>query len=471
MYPDWSAAGTENAPKRNLGEYPVIILLDSAEAVTGDQNAQLDYTSILGTGSLSLIASWARECATSHPQCHKTFGSNGLTQPIGVWFPDRLIQITRTKSSEAIITLTARIVLKSNPADFPPDRATKSINYLSLSHCWGPPPDPSSPFDGRAGHVLTKSNISAWQKELPLGNLPLIFQHAIKTCASLGFGYMWIDSLCILQDSLEDWQEQSAVMGDVYKFAWLNIAALSSTSDYEGFINDSRDPRVEFGFRAPFASILGRPLDEKNNDGQACVLLRDRAKLLWNFSADIPGSNASNAPLFKRAWVYQERSLARRTLGFARSSVYWACDEDSRGERPDWSVGGLEATGLRGTLHGVLKTAALLAASKTESGVTSQRKVNPSEQTRALTQSIDMRWFLSVTSYTLCNLTKHTDKLIAVSSIARELANTRALGKKYLAGLWDVNLPLQIGWMTVKGESTPSRKRVGDPEYVAPSWS
>jgi hypothetical protein len=53
----------------------------------------------------------------------------------------------------------------------------------------------------------------------------------------------------------------------------------SSTSDYEGFINDSRDPRVEFGFSAPFASILSRGQQEKNNDGQECILLRDRAKL------------------------------------------------------------------------------------------------------------------------------------------------------------------------------------------------
>ncbi|KXJ84723.1 hypothetical protein Micbo1qcDRAFT_110726, partial [Microdochium bolleyi] len=62
-----------------------------------------------------------------------------------------------------------------------------------------------------------------------------------SVCASLGFDHIWIDSLCILQDSEKDWEEQSAVMADVYKFAWLNIAALWTTSDYEGFINDTRE--------------------------------------------------------------------------------------------------------------------------------------------------------------------------------------------------------------------------------------
>jgi hypothetical protein len=117
------------------------------------------------------------------------------------------------------------------------------------------------------------------QKDIPLNDLQLTFQHAIMICAALGFEYMRIDSLCILQDSFKDWQEQNAVMGDVYKFTQLNIAAFSSTSGYEGFINDSRDPRIKFGFSAPFTSILSHGQQEKNNDSQECILLRSRAKL------------------------------------------------------------------------------------------------------------------------------------------------------------------------------------------------
>ncbi|KAF2103062.1 hypothetical protein NA57DRAFT_32577 [Rhizodiscina lignyota] len=260
-------------------------------------------------------------------------------------------------------------------------------------------------------------------------------------------------------------------MGDVYKFAWLNVAALSTASDYEGFINDTRDRRVEFGFRAPFASILGRDQEEKNSNGQECVLLRGTAKLLWKFSADIPGSNARNAPLFKRAWVYQERSLARRTLAFTKNSVYWACDECSWGERPDWGVGGLESEGLRGTLHSVLDTLATLKARNARDAAGQGQRIITPEQGRELIQGFDLRWYLSVTSYTLCKLTKHTDKLIAISSVARELANSRLIGKRYLAGLWDVNLTFQMAWITVEGKTTPPKKRVADDEYVAPSWS
>jgi hypothetical protein len=430
----------------------------------------LDFSSTLGTGSLSLISSWAKECASSHTKCHKIFGTNGLSQP-GTWFPDRLIQVTLSESPSSTSTdlkVTARIVQKSNPADFP-SKSTTGITYISLSHSWGPAPNPSAPLQGRADTVLTASNLPRWQTDLPLDSLPLTFQDAIRICASLGFAYIWIDSLCILQDSREDWVAQSAVMGDVYKFAWLNIAALSTTSDYEGFIN-TRDPRVEFGFRAPFSGILKPHLREKNPDAQECVLARGKAKLLWNFARDIPGSNSFNAPLFTRAWVYQERSLARRTLAFAKNAVYWACDEYSRGEQPGWAIGGLEQEGLRGTLHGVLETASKLAAHTADGSIPRQAPLTREDRLK-LIQGFDLRWFLCVTSYTLCKLTKQTDKLIAVSSVARELANMKVVGKRYLAGLWDINLPFQLAWISVQGDTTPARKRVGDAEYVAPSWS
>jgi hypothetical protein len=97
------------------------------------------------------------------------------------------------------------------------------------------------------------------------------------------------------------------------------------------------------------------------------------------------------------------------------------------------------------------------------------RRTLPEEQRREIITMWDMHWSSSVTAYTGCQLTKHTDKLIAVSLIAQELANAKVIRKRYLAGLWDVNLPFQIAWITVQGETTPPRKRAGNAEYVAPS--
>ncbi|RDW63596.1 hypothetical protein BP6252_11141 [Coleophoma cylindrospora] len=479
IYPDWNTdISGISAQKENLANQAVIVSLDpnnTTDYVKSDQS-EPDFSSTLSTGTLALILSWMQTCAASHTNCHKIFGHNGHDEPGASWFPDRLIHVTQkegtttTESSHSVPDLRARIVLKSNPADFPPDKATPDTTYISLSHCWGPPPDPSAPLGGRAGAVLTKANLATWQTDLPLHDLPLAFQHAIKICAALKFEYIWIDSLCIIQDSREDWETQSSVMGDVYKFAWLNVAAMSSTSDYEGFINESRDARVEFGFRAPLAAILGRDCDEENNTGQKCVLLRGRARLIWQYSTNAPGSTSWNAPLFNRAWVYQERCLSRRTIGFTQNTVYWACDESSRSEASDVSAG-LESAGLRGVLHFAIETAAKLEASSAGSLIALEHKAFPREPVRELIDRFDMRWSAFITSYTLCKLTKHTDKMIAFSSIARELANSRVINKRYLAGLWDVNLPFQMAWITVEGRTIPPRKMAGDAGYVAPSWS
>lgn len=387
------------------------------------------------------------------------FGDDVLTHP-SPWFPDRLIQVRRKESGD----LTARLILKSNTTNFPtPD--TQQLNYLSFSHCWGPPPNPAAHLGGRAGSVLTADTLPKWINFLPVNELPLAFRHAITVCALLGFEYIWIDSLCILQDSKEDWQTQSAVMGDVYKFAFLNIAALSSTSDYDGFIF-TRDNRVVFGFRTSFADILGRYVNEVNQQGKQCVLLNGRARLLWHFSKDIQGSTADNTPLFTRGWVHQERCLARRTLAFANSTVYWACDEKNNCERPGW--GGLHSQGLRTTLHTVTET----ITSVTFAALSRMTEQQSQQMAMELIRAVDYHWHGTVTSYTACKLTKHSDKLIAVSSIARELANTKILqNHRYLAGFWNLNLLAQLGWITVVGKTTPPRKRVGEEGYAAPSWS
>jgi hypothetical protein len=387
-----------------------------------------------------------------HQKCQNVFWGERLAQTAPMWFPDRLLHTTRTTSpNEDDVTITARVVLKLEPSDFPPEKVANGLTYISLSHSWGPAPDPSAPLGGRIGSVLTASTLPIWQKDLPLDDLPLTFQHAVMACTQLGFEYIWIDSLCILQDSREDWEAQSAVMGDVYKFAisklfkyfmplfayiarfntlsvvidlsryskhssklakrlnsswlsnadsenlqWLNIAALNTESDYEGFINESRDPRVEFGFRARFADILGRNCEDKNSDGQHCILLNGQATLLFSSSFDAPGRTVRHAPLFQRAWVFQERDLSRRTLAFSKECVYWGCDEYWRSE--DSSIA-LEGSSLRRMLHSVFDSLAISVDAPS-----SRLK----ERAWELLNRFDSHWHGCVTSYTLCKLTKRS---------------------------------------------------------------
>ena len=125
-----------------------------------------------------------------------------------------------------------------------PDSTTKLIEtsvatpkgpYVTLSHCWG-----------TEGVILktTKSNLEAFKHQLP-DTLPKTFSHAIAATRKLGVGYLWIDSLCIIQDDRGDWELESAQMHQVYQNALCNLAATSSSDGQGGLFFDR--PRITRG--------------------------------------------------------------------------------------------------------------------------------------------------------------------------------------------------------------------------------
>lgn len=131
------------------------------------------------------------------------------------------------------------------------------------------------------------------------------------------------------------------------------------------------------------------------------------------------------------------------------------------GKTPGLVDGRGSQNGLRRTLHRVEE----IMTSISQSGVTEGLA-------KSLIHAFDYQWHSTVRDYSECSLTKHTDKLVAVSSVARELDSTGILqSQRYLAGLWSVNILTQMAWITIVGSKTPRRKRVGEEGYVAPSWS
>ncbi|KAH8600698.1 heterokaryon incompatibility protein-domain-containing protein, partial [Bisporella sp. PMI_857] len=73
--------------------------------------------------------------------------------------------------------------------------------------------------------------------------LPKTFQDTILVAQRLNISYIWIDSLCIIQDSAEDWQAESAIMGQIYSNCTLNIAAAGASDGSVGLFFE-RDIRL-----------------------------------------------------------------------------------------------------------------------------------------------------------------------------------------------------------------------------------
>jgi hypothetical protein len=108
---------------------------------------------------------------------------------------------------------------------FQPESGLDPINYLTLSHRWGT----------QILFTLTTLNIREMGRQIPLRHLSITFRGAIEITRRLGIRCLWIDSLCIIQDSPQDWRSESARMGDVYKFAYCNLSATrASGGSYDG---------------------------------------------------------------------------------------------------------------------------------------------------------------------------------------------------------------------------------------------
>ncbi|KAI1178575.1 hypothetical protein F4777DRAFT_575815 [Nemania sp. FL0916] len=167
--------------------------------------------------------------------------------------------------------------------------------YAALSHCWG-----HVPKENRL--CLENENLSDFLNGIDFQKLPKLFQDAVTVTRALNIRYLWIDSLCIIQNSKQDWDIESKKMEDVYSQAYVTIAASSAGSSVESFLKPRRS-RAWAKLQTP--------------DGPLYI-----AEAIDDFQTDV-----ENAVLSTRAWVLQERTLSRRTIHFTSSQVYWECGE------------------------------------------------------------------------------------------------------------------------------------------------
>ena len=106
----------------------------------------------------------------------------------------------------------------------------QGANYIALSHCWG---------SGYTYNLQTNDK-DALADGISIALLPGSFRNATVVVRDLGQQYLWIDSLCIIQDSLIDWKQESEKMAAIYRNALFNAAADRATSDEEGFLSRRR---------------------------------------------------------------------------------------------------------------------------------------------------------------------------------------------------------------------------------------
>jgi hypothetical protein len=270
--------------------------------------------------------------------------------------------------------------------------------------------------------MLVSSNIHHLMDRIVVSELPITFQHAIAITKRLGIRYIWIDSLCIIQDSEDDWRRESSTMNQVYQFGYCNIAAAAASNSSEGCFFKRSPIAIE-----PLIFELDRDIPDLS-PGHYFL----RCMETWR-------QDLQDAPLSKRGWVVQERMLAQRVLYFTQRQIYFECRNSTLSEMN---------SSIPRSVSFFLAREVFLRFDKEKS---QQRHANA--------------WQIIVEYYSACALTREEDKLVAIAGVAKEVQ--RLTGWKYLAGIWEQNLIFDLLWFS---QGRYNRLREANP-YLAPSWT
>ncbi|KAF8851777.1 HET-domain-containing protein [Acephala macrosclerotiorum] len=284
--------------------------------------------------------------------------------------------------------------------------------YVALSYCWGPNPN----------FTTTLSSLDERKFGIEILSLPKALRDAVTWTRRLGVRYLWIDALCIIQDSKEDWEIESAKMASIYEQAYVTVCGASSPACDQPFL-----------VKRDRSSLTVECL---NDNGQPTIVKARKLPRtgLHDWSGGLPDV------WDMRSWTMQEKILSTRLVSYSGEEIQWIC-----------------------------KT---MNACECERGV-------PSNSTRYLKSIFQLDnardaylfWHGQVVEYTRRRLTCAPDKLPAISGIASVLH--RVTGSEYIAGVWTRNLVNDLCWERVDvGEAERRRPSwVIPPSYRAPSFS
>jgi hypothetical protein len=282
-------------------------------------------------------------------------------------------------------------------------------NYCTLSYRWGKgPPD-----------CMLRAQFTS-ERVIPFASLPQTFKDAIIVARGLKIRFIWIDALCIIQPSAHgdftDWNMEGPRMWLVYQNSICTIAATCSEDPNNGFLQ-----RVGTDYNPPCS------ITEDIGDG-----VERRWFICLRTSLFYESVVASN--LNRRGWVAQERLLSRRILHFTEEGVFWECQSfDAAGNNDGLRVMGVGRD--MGSQH-----ASFLTFEK---------------------------WLRFIEFYSASGFTQPTDRLIALSSIAKSVSTTE-FGNTYFAGTWGQHLWRCLFWVSERPCSAESRALCS---AIAPSWS
>ncbi|KAJ8126757.1 hypothetical protein O1611_g6883 [Lasiodiplodia mahajangana] len=344
---------------------------------------------------LDAISSWLQNCRENHTRCR--YVASRLQENGKRAVPRRLVHIKKLPRGQLRLSL------------YDTDGMNEPPPFAALSYCWG----------GVQTFACNRSNFLELASNMSLDRLPATIRDAVTVCSRLGLDYLWVDSLCILQDSEIDKAVEIAKVPYIYGDAAVTIAASRAQSAWDGFIS-TRTPSSE---PMPIFQLPWRGVD--NQLGMVMAIPLD----------------IHPEPIDGRAWTLQEQLLSTRIIEFGTWQTRWTCRENLS-----------EFNSRAGHVDGW----------RMERDVTSSYVYDRTWE--MIKDNLQDGWNQVIRRYTQRKLTFGTDRPLAISGIAERCNNL--CGDEYFAGLWKHSIHVGLLWAVIATDREPRPSK-----YQGPTWS
>jgi hypothetical protein len=301
------------------------------------------------------ISRWLSNCIAEHAVCNN---HTDISTPL----PTRVVDVGNDR-------LPPRLLISNG----------RCAPYIALSHRWG-----------ASTLKTTTDTLANHSFGIPLDNMPKTFVETVLLVRALGFQYLWIDSLCIIQDDNADWIQEASRMAEIYTNARLTFAAACSSDSDGGLFTKAHVPGSEF--------------DQSDEEGNIHKIAFPKT-CFAHYTSDI---------LDNRAWVLQEQVLSTRLVTFGRAELTWHCIK-------------MRTCQCGGKLYKIDDKAKDCL----------RRMLRNEEKISART------WFDLTEEYTARVLTYSRDQLPALTGIAKRVPYPES---NYVAGMWTHWLAISLLW-------------------------
>lgn len=363
---------------------------------------------------MEIASKWVADCIENHEHCKS---------------------VSKTTESQETTLLPTRVIRILDDDNLRLVSCASPRRYTILSYCWGGPQEFSSTID----------TVRSKREGFKTHQLPQTLQDAVELTRSLGLEYLWIDALCILQDSPNDKAIELPRMPSYYRNAYLTICA-GGNSCAAGFLTaKNAHCEVHPGTGVP-KDLLNMPYFGPNGVVDDIFFREENPYLL------------SDEPVSKRAWTFQERILSPRVLTYG-GCMMWQCTttQKSDGGVQDWSFDSRSASDreIKRGLAEMQKSQYQTVKCKNKNSVTTTQSM-PAEKYSL--------WYDAVEEFCERDITYPQDKFRAIAALANEFSS--ALKDEYVAGLWKADFLRGLLWSTWPNLDVQKPDR-----WRAPSWS